>query len=820
MTSRLSRPQMVPVYSAAKRFVDAVLRKDDSLFTPGRPIWSRPVIDDSYTRFVEHADAGEDPFWTKLRRQLDGAPPGTVQLIAELLYVHLLGVYDMKPSTKRDQALRVLGWSSQPVSIPDDLDEAFATGVGSFGPARIAKWYHMRLLLEFVRHWKGLPASRQATALADPWEFKRVLWEVPPVGGDFEREALLHLVFPDTFEPSVGPSRKAAIARYYGRLVTQPTEDIDRQLVQIRAGLSTQFGPDFDFSDPSISSQWGGPRPSWDVFVEWAERLWNWAGFEAEERKYKLVVAERLAQARNALLGGSSDWIDLLKKAMGKPNNLITWRLGFDFTKWCQEEPEAAASALRVLWDTDLQPSYQERVRRFAELAPQRAHSGQRAIISSILLMGVDPTAYPVYRPVYYSKGYALTGYGPIPEGADVAKIYEHALGFLDQILSEAQARGLPLRDRLDAQGVLWAVTSWPPEQEPIKSWSRRDRRALLEYRSEQLPDDIEEEGEEGGGDAGGEQTPGGGSGGKPEVDRLARVAERLSIDATHVREIEQLLADKRQAIFYGPPGTGKTFAARELARYFSGEDEGDRGRVQLVQFHPSYSYEDFVEGYRPRVVGGVATFSLVEGPLKQVARAAAADAEHTYVLIIDEINRGNIAKVFGELYFLLEYRGEEMRLQYSEEPFKLPSNLWVLGTMNTADKSIALVDAALRRRFYFYPFFPDQPPIQGLLRRWLARNDSEWVWLADLVDATNKRLEDRNLAVGPSYFLGKSPLAEEKVRRIWTYGVLPYIAERFFGEEERLQEYALDRLVKDVAEATLLQGAPTLGPQSGDGAE
>ncbi|MBK6856685.1 MAG: AAA family ATPase [Microthrixaceae bacterium] len=91
-----------------------------------------------------------------------------------------------------------------------------------------------------------------------------------------------------------------------------------------------------------------------------------------------------------------------------------------------------------------------------------------------------------------------------------------------------------------------------------------------------------------------------------------------------------------------------------------------------------------------------------------------------THVLIIDEINRSNLAKVLGELYFLLEYRKEEITLQYADAPFRLPENLWVIGTMNTADRSIAIVDGALRRRFYFVPFFPDEPPVEGLLRRWL----------------------------------------------------------------------------------------------------
>ncbi len=113
------------------------------------------------------------------------------------------------------------------------------------------------------------------------------------------------------------------------------------------------------------------------------------------------------------------------------------------------------------------------------------------------------------------------------------------------------------------------------------------------------------------------------------------------------------------------------------------------------------------------------------------------------------------MAKVFGELYFLLEYRNEDIALQYSpEERFGLPANLLIIGTMNTADRSIALVDAALRRRFHFVPFFPDEPPVEGLLRRWLERYRPQMLWAADLLDAANAQLDDRQLAVGPSHFM------------------------------------------------------------------
>jgi DNA polymerase III delta prime subunit len=283
--------------------------------------------------------------------------------------------------------------------------------------------------------------------------------------------------------------------------------------------------------------------------------------------------------------------------------------------------------------------------------------------------------------------------------------------------------------------------------------------------------------------------------------DPLERLADRLLVDVEYLTEIQQLLEDKGQVIFYGPPGTGKTYIARELARHFAGEDEA----VKIVQFHPSYAYEDFVEGYRPHLHdGGQPGFKLVEGPLKRIAQRASENPEVIHVLLIDEINRGNIAKVFGELYYLLEYRNEGIDLQYGHEKrFSLPKNLWIIGTMNTADRSIALIDAALRRRFYFVPFFPDQPPIQGLLRRWLERKQPDFLWVADVVDRANEQLRDRHAAIGPSYFL-RDDLSDERIRIIWRHSITPYLEERFLGEEDQLKRFDLDLLRKGPLEPSV----------------
>ena len=280
------------------------------------------------------------------------------------------------------------------------------------------------------------------------------------------------------------------------------------------------------------------------------------------------------------------------------------------------------------------------------------------------------------------------------------------------------------------------------------------------------------------------------------ETDPLDELAEDLLVDRGFLDDIIELLEDKGQVIFYGPPGTGKTYLARKLAEALA----PDHNRRALVQFHPSTSYEDFFEGYRPDADSGDMTFQLTLGPLADMAKQAAKSPSQQHVMIIDEINRANLPKVFGELLFLLEYRDESVRTLYRpDDAFELPRNLWFIGTMNTADRSIALVDAALRRRFHFIPFFPNRWPMEGLLERWLAANhEPEWVGelVAQVNDELDVELGGPHLLLGPSHFM-KQGLDEEAMRRIWKYNIEPFIEDQFFGDREQIEYFRFDQVHK-----------------------
>ena len=559
-------------YQAAERFKANALLTDDSLFTPGVPIWTPNLLGELHTRVLNRPDVGGDSTWEKLKSQLDGSTPEVYQLMSEVLYVHYL-ILSLTPEAKRRNINGGdVKWRPDPIAIPPELD----TGLQSrfINPGGGFAWIPFQLgtLIEIVEQWKEREAGQKESLLKDPWAFKRFLFGVRfrsrllennQNKGDAERHLLLHILFPEVFETILANDKGGICqAKAFAPFIDQQESDVDRKIQQVRQAIEGKLG-EFYF-------------------------------YDADTRKY----------------------------------------------------------------------------------------------------------------------------------------------------------------------------------------WKPRKGEVLVEVF-----------------DAGGKvpQPP-------PPVPGLQPLAAETYLPVDFLREIEQLLAEKRQVIFQGPPGTGKTYVARELARFLAGDNANHR--VTLVQFHPSYAYEDFVQGYRPTLKDGQAGFELQKGPLLRAAERAEQDPEANHYLIIDEINRGNLAAVFGELYFLLEYRGEKMQLQYSAADFALPENLFIIGTMNTADRSIALVDLALRRRFYFVEFRPDSEPVNGVLRRWLGKNAPGMEWVAEVVDLANRQLKDSdaaNAALGPSYFM-QDGLTADKVALIWRHSILPYLEERLYGDSDVRTKYALARLRAQVS--------------------
>lgn len=254
----------------------------------------------------------------------------------------------------------------------------------------------------------------------------------------------------------------------------------------------------------------------------------------------------------------------------------------------------------------------------------------------------------------------------------------------------------------------------------------------------------------------------------------------------THMRE--EILSQwcraierKNQAILYGPPGTGKTFVAEHLSRYLMA---GGTGLREIVQFHPAYGYEDFVLGIRPQTgPQGTLSYRQEEGRFVSFCERA-RNREGRSVIIVDEINRANLSEVFGELMYLLEYRDRTIRLAGGKN-FSVPENVVILGTMNTADRSIALMDYALRRRFAFLRLDPEY----DVLRNFLTPQEFPADELIAILRTINTEIADPNYSLGVSFFL-QDDLASN-LEDIWAMEIEPYLEEFFFDQPERVRKFA-----------------------------
>lgn len=286
--------------------------------------------------------------------------------------------------------------------------------------------------------------------------------------------------------------------------------------------------------------------------------------------------------------------------------------------------------------------------------------------------------------------------------------------------------------------------------------------------------------------------------------------------DATIINTIENLMQNKPEIgiaatprqfplnqILYGPPGTGKTYhTITKAVEIIDGQISPDyteakkrfdelkaKGQIKFITFHQNYSYEDFMVGIRPDLQNGQISYKLYEGPFKKIADEARKieNKDKKYVLIIDEINRGNISKIFGELITLIETdkrAGNKHALSapllYQNEEFSVPNNLYIIGTMNTADKSIALVDIALRRRFVFEEMMPKadllNPVEEFNLPEWFSQLNQK---ITDLIDKDHQ--------IGHSYFIGKT--TKEELHHVFYQCILPLLNEYFYGEPEKLSQ-------------------------------
>ena len=881
-------PDFAVVYDLAMKWRDGPLTSGGSLFDHDRPVWQRSTADDLNRRFVEQADMGDRTFAEKLQDQLSGADQATHLLMAELMLMHLLPLVNISMDTKLRNIDAIGSWAPEPFVVPEAFHPALDRGIFNGGAGfNTNRPQLLVFFIRLVRRWTVLDADQRRELLGDPWKFKDLLLGTDGKGVDSQRNALLLMLFPATFEDISSNSQKRRIVQAFaGEAGT--SSDVDRQLLTIRKAKSGEFGEDFSWFNADVRPQWdiAPAKPNRRSAVSTPhEALVNAIASEADRRAVVKLMADAIRTAHDVNpQSWSVSFRDNGVRLNVGPNRTIS--IAADEVGFTVGSVEPLTDAVKISVDADnpyafppgtyyhrvssgdlvrvaeaSSGSLMETVRQTAvrntpywgahspdavqavgEIAgvelpemPQRnvvANSGQQAFVVRMKKDGRTVTAGALERsdarifwPLDVAPGSTLDEIKAGLRARD-PEASNHVVGNQAGSIYRFISRMKPGDVVLMPDGgdlYLGIVDGGPVFDSAVQEWirpvewtnvdtpvSRGDVSSALHSRLQSLltvsdvTDSLLELLELIGSDESAVSTSSANTvAGHSQQASFPPITEAASrdwmLDHGWLQEILDLLRARRQLIFYGPPGTGKTYLAQQLADHITADESGT---YKLVQFHPSYSYEDFVEGFRPQVdESGSLTYELAPGPLKLMAEAARQDPGGNYLLLIDEINRGNLAKIFGELYYLLEYRDRTAVLQYGSsdgDEFSLPKNFYVIGTMNTADRSIAVVDAAIRRRFGFVEFSPTKKPISDLLRTWLTRR-SESTEPADILDELNRRLTDDDYAIGPSYLINDDALTEEGMDRIWKHGIMPLLEEQFYGQAEALGHMSLAGLRQSV---------------------
>lgn len=733
-----------PVLRAAARWRARCLRNDGSVFTE-KSLWTAENVGYLVQYFAENLDEGEGGFFEKLERQLAPAPGSAKQLAAEMFWVMYLTLIPraMQPGTRRLQIRMIWEWSGEPLpGAPNELEEAFNEGFIHPGTAyNTHRWREFLFLIQAMEAWKGLTNSEREARLTDPWILERWFLDLDETQNRQLRHIICFLLFPEHFEPIATNYQKRDIVRAYRTKHGLDPEEVDyNDRLELDQQIHMVRERLFDEGNQDFS-----------FFDDEHREIWQPASTEPEPAAPS--GKEAPAGWYHERFGEARVWV------MSAGQNARWWG---EFQRM---------SVIGIGWD---------------DVGDLREFSTRESIKEKLR----DVYAQP--NPINDSLACWQFAYEMQPGDHVVIKKGKSALLGHGRIQSEYEFDG-SRPEFQHVRQVKWDETgTWPlPRSQWIANKTLTDFSEPGYHNWLQFAVDLIE---------GNDTEP---VRRTPSVVRPYPVEEALKdlfLDRAKFHEIMDTFERKMNIVLEGPPGVGKTFIAKRLAYRLIGYKVPER--VRMIQFHQSYAYEDFIQGYRPHDDGG---FELRNGVFYTFCREAAEDPDNRYVFIIDEVNRGNLTKIFGEIMMLIEPDKRESEyavpLTYSpdDEPFHVPDNVFLIGMMNTADRSLAMVDYALRRRFAFIRLEPAFGTDQ--FSDHLLEADVEEPLVNRIVDrlsALNAAIREERKNLGPGFEIGHSFFcpreADEQLDESWYEGVVrreiePLLREYWFDRPEHVDK-------------------------------
>jgi 5-methylcytosine-specific restriction protein B len=804
-----------PILAAAERWKNEALLGGGSILSNER-LWTSENLEGLQKYYVENLDEGDGNFITKLEGQLAGASPQVKKLAAELTWFMLLCPSNIGPANKRDNIKLIWEWSGSQLPESDMLVDEVLLGIGSGGTAfNTQRWRELVFFITLLRSLFSLEPANKQELLDDGWKFAEWLATIEGSESRQLRHMLLYLIFPDQFERIFGGSDRRKLLVAFTELSPAQVRQMSaleqcKKIAEIRAVQEQKHETnELDFYAPPLGELWMDSRKS----VPKREKAQSYLSQMCEglTRKHVLDVLEAIDQNSYPSTAKSSTY-DLIYGPNRYPPKFVLAQAveamnGTELSRstFTGGQDSEAFKILRSLgFAIEPKDKISLLLSKFIEQANEgtslvvREYSKEYRGLSVKVSFGQgafsrvpwisytgygQSTADGIYPVILYYKsvGTLIVSYGvsetnkPDVEWNDAAQLQR-----IDDFFSSK------FGDKPERYGSSYVHEAFDLSEEVNIAAIQMALDAVVgkfhaqfESESDQtsdLPSTVS------------------------ETYAVEDAIKDLFIDETQFIEILELLNEKKNLILQGAPGVGKTYASKRLAYTLIGEKAPER--VGMVQFHQSYSYEDFVQGFRPSGEG----FRLRNGVFYDFCETAKNDPGNDYVFIIDELNRGNLSKIFGELMLLIEAdkRGPDwaIPLTYAESDspkFYVPENLYLLGLMNTADRSLAMVDYALRRRFGFATLKPGFETDQ--FYEYMVEHKAPKALIQQIVDGMttlNNEIAGDTVNLGPGFCIGHSFFCslpddfvpdERWFERVVRSEIEPLLREYYFDASEKAEE-------------------------------